>query len=145
MALCLIGMTGCTKDTTETCSEQTTTANFSVNGSDFNSLQDKTWLHSGDLNSLLFMQAEANGDQYVVNVIFVGDTIGTYRLLGINATNRASYFAPGINGTTFPDTVIPGTLVITNFDSEPACLSGHYSFAVDTLIVSGEFQSLRPD
>ncbi len=91
------------------------------------------------------MQELPNGDQHVVNVIFVGDTVGSYPLLGINATNRASYFAPGINGTTFPDTIIPGMLVITNFDNEPSCLAGYYSFNVDTLEVSGEFQSLRPD
>lgn len=122
-----------------------TMASFSANSIDFNSLIEKTWLRSDSLSSLLFMQAQPNGDQHVVNIIFVGDSVGTYPLLGINATNRASYFAPSVNGTTFPDSVIPGMLVITNFDKEPACLSGNYSFEVDTLEISGEFQSLRPD
>ena len=141
----MLGATSCRKDDIKGCSEQPSSASFKVNSTDFSSLEVKTWLSNGAQQSLFFMQEFPNGNQHVVNVIFVGETIGSYPLLGINATNRASYFAPGINGTTFPDTIIPGILVITNFDNEPSCLAGHYSFKVDTLEISGEFQSLRPE
>ncbi len=127
------------------CSELNPSAQFNVNTTEFTALQEIAWLSTGAQNSLLFMQQQPNGDQHVVNVIFVGDTVGTYPLLGINAIHRASYFAPGINGTTFPDTVLPGTLVITNFEEEPTCLSGNFTFRIDTLEVSGEFEHLRVD
>ena len=86
-----------------------------------------------------------NGNQHVVIVIFKGDTAGNYPLLGINGTHRLSYFAPGVNATTFEAVVVPGILSITNFDEDPSCLSGNYTFEIDTLQISGEFESLRAD
>ena len=120
-------------------------ASFRVNNQTFNSLEEKVWLRTGLQNSLLFMQEQPNGNQYVVNVIFNGDTVGNYPLQGINGTHRLSYFAPGINATTFETTVIGGLLEITSLDEEPSCLSGSYTFEIDTLQISGEFESLRLD
>lgn len=143
--LVLFLTTSCQKESVNLCSNQETTAHFWVNDMLFNSLQEKKWLKSGTQNSLQFMQQMPNGNQHVIILVFNGDTTGRYPLLGVNTTHRASYFAPGVNGTTFPDTVQPGVLIITNFDENKSCLSGTYSFAVDTLQISGEFQSLRVD
>jgi hypothetical protein len=138
-------LVGCTKDASTTCADNDATASFNVNSAEFSALQEKRWLRSGTQHSLQFMQQMPNGDQHVVIVIFNGDTVGNYPLLGINGTHRLSYFAPGINATTFEAVVVPGVLEITNFDEEPGCLSGRYTFEVDTLEISGEFQSLRTD
>ncbi len=138
-------VSGCVKESNQACIDQPTTAAFVVNDVPFNSLQEILWLKAGTQHSLQFMQQLPNGNQHTVIVVFNGDTAGTYPLLGVNSTNRASYFAPGVNGTTFEDTIQPGTLVITNFDHDPYCLSGTYAFEVDTLQIYGELQSLRPD
>ena len=141
----LIGTLGCKKDAVETCSELPMTANFQVNNQEFNSLEEKCWLRSSLQHSLQFMQMMPSGDQHVVIVIFNGDTTGNYPLLGINGTHRLSYFAPGVNATTFEGVVIPGVLEITNFDESPSCLSGNYTFEVGTLQISGKFENLRSD
>tara|TARA_R110002072_G_scaffold302608_1_gene486733 strand:+ start:664 stop:1098 length:435 start_codon:yes stop_codon:yes gene_type:complete len=141
----LLATTSCTKDKTEICLEKGSTASFKVNGDEFSSLEEKIWLKNGTQHSLQFMQQMPNGDQHVIIVIFNGDTVGNYPLQGINGTHRLSYFAPGINATTFETTVVGGILAITNFDKEPSCLSGNYTFTLDTLEISGQFQSLRPN
>ena len=86
-----------------------------------------------------------NGNQHVVIVVFNGDTTGNYPLLGINGTHSLSYFALGVNAITFEVVIVPGVLEITNFDEDPSCLSGNFTFEVDTLQISGEFESLRTD
>lgn len=136
---------GCTKEVEESCLDQTSTASFSINDHLYEPLNTIAWLRNGTQHSLNFMFQTPEGDQHVMIVIFRGDTVGTYPLLGISSDNRASYFGPGINGTVFPDTVQPGALVITDFESEIGCISGHYNFMVDTLEVSGQFQNLRPE
>ena len=141
----LTGTLGCKKDAVETCSELPMSASFQVNNQEFNSLEEKRWLRSGSQHSLQFMQMRPSGDQHVVIVIFNGDTTGNYPLLGINGTHRLSYFAPGVNATTFEGVVIPGVLEITNFDESPSCLSGNYTFEVGTLQISGKFENLRSD
>ncbi|MCF8465601.1 MAG: hypothetical protein K9G41_12215 [Flavobacteriales bacterium] len=136
---------GCTKNVEENCIDLAPTASFSVNDRLYEPLNTIAWLRNGTQHSLNFMFQTPEGNQHVMVVIFSGDTVGAYPLLGISSNNRASYFGPGINGTVFPDTVQPGVLVITDFEPELSCLSGQYNFMVDTLEVSGQFQSLRPE
>ena len=91
------------------------------------------------------MQQTPDDNQYVVIVIFNGDTAGCYPLLGINGTHRLSYFAPGVNATTFENSVAGGILEITRFDETSSRLSGNHTFETDTFQISGKFQNLRSD
>lgn len=141
--LVLLATAGCKKDVPKTCLDHETAAHFKVNGTEFSALHEKVWLRSDTQHSLQFMQQMPNGNQHVVVVIFNGDTTGCYPLEGINGTHRLSYFAPGVNATTFETTDVGGVLEVTNFDEEPGCLSGNYTFRVDTLQIAGEFESLR--
>ena len=143
-SLTMMLLHSCTKDKLTDCYDVQTTASFNLNGTESGVLEEAAWLRSGTLNSLNFNHQFENGNEYTVVVIFSGDSIGNYPLLDINAANRASIFGPGINGTVFNDTIEPGVLTITNFENEPGCLSGYYTFSADTTIVSGDFQSLRP-
>src|SRR5690554_4070581 len=102
MGFVLLVTTGCEKESIRPCEDQATTACFQVNGTDFNALDQQIWLRDGMQHSLQFMQQMPNGNQHVVILIFKGDTAGNYPLLGINSIHRAAYFAPGVNGTTFP-------------------------------------------
>lgn len=139
-----LSVVSCKKEQTHiSCADSPTSAQFRVNNHVFDALEVQEWLRNGTQNSLQFMQQLPNGNQHVVIIMFNGDTAGQYPLLGINAAHRASYFAPGINATIFPDTVLPGLLEITSFEHELSCLSGSYSFLVDSLQIHGEFQQLR--
>lgn len=144
LIVCLIG-TGCSKNAETTFADNDKSASFTVNETEFVGLDEIRWFKSGPQNSLQFMKRTSNDNEHVIIVIFNGDTAGSYPLEGINGTHRLSYFAPGVNATTFEGSVVGGTLQITTFDGTPPCLSGNYTFGFDTIDISGQFKNLRPE
>jgi hypothetical protein len=138
--------TSCNQDENESCLDLDSTASFSIDGNTLTVTHTPVWDNSGIYNSLGFRHDLAGGGQHIVTVIFEGDTAGTYSLAGQLDPSRALYLGPSSNNQSFfSDPNQPGTLTITDIDTENGCLSGSYSFTANFLQITGEFQSLRPD
>lgn len=135
----------CNQDDNESCLDQDTTASFTVDGSIYAVTHTPVWDSSGIYNSIGFRHDLTGGGQHIVTVIFEGDSVGTYSLAGQLDPHRAMYLGPASNNQSFFSSPSqPGTLTITEIDTENGCLSGSYSFTANFLQITGEFESLRP-
>jgi len=130
----------------DNCLDLTTTASFTVNGTEFIVSHTPVWTSTGIYQSLGFRHDLAGGGQELVTIIFEGDSVGTYPLAGVSSSHRGTYMGPSSNNNIlFTGPQQSGTLTITDIDLANGCLSGNYSYTANFVQIAGEFQSLRPD
>lgn len=140
----LLGISACnTKDTT-TCSDLSSFAAFSVNGTALDVTHTPVWTSDGIYQSLGFRHDLPNGEQHIVTIIFEGDTTGNYPLKGTLDPHRGMYMGPASGGSPeFTGTGQTGTLTVSDIDLDKGCLIGSYQFTANTTEVSGEFEGIR--